>query len=158
MAKKITVALAGNPNAPEALLADSFWFVRYRHVNDVVEANSLLHGEETDAFGDAGYQGAAKRPDARAGVAWHVAMRYGKRKALPDTELGRLDEQIEQIKASIRAKVEHPFHVIKNVFGLKKVRYRGLAKNTAQLFTLFGLANLVIAKRRLFELHAQGAS
>jgi IS5 family transposase len=74
-------------------------------------------------------------------------MRYGQRKALPDTELGRLDEQIEQIKASIRAKVEHPFHVIKNVFGLRKVRYRGLAKNTAQLFTLFGLANLVMAKR-----------
>lgn len=51
-------------------------------------------------------------------------------------------EQLEHVKARIRAKVEHPFHVIKNILGLKKVRYRGLAKNTAQLFTQFGLANL----------------
>mgnify|MGYP001191818110 CR=1 FL=1 len=57
----------------------------------------------------------------------------------------------------IRAKVEHPFHIIKNRFGLKKVRYRGLAKNTAQLMTLFGLANLMIAKRRLLAFSAQGA-
>jgi IS5 family transposase len=129
------------------------------NISDVTQAHALLHGEESLAFGDAGYQGAEKRPEHKAThTRWQVAMRYGKRKTLPDTELGRLDEQIEQIKASIRAKVEHPFHVIKNVFGLKKVRYRGLAKNTAQLFTLFGLANLVIAKRRLFELHAQGAS
>jgi IS5 family transposase len=129
------------------------------NVSDVTQAHALLHGEESLAFGDAGYQGAEKRPEHKAAhTKWQVAMRYGKRKALPDTEVGRLDEQIEQIKASIRAKVEHPFHVIKNVFGLKKVRYRGLAKNTAQLFTLFVLANLVIAKRRLFELHAQGAS
>jgi IS5 family transposase len=87
-----------------------------------------------------------------------VAMRPGKRRALPDTESGRLDEQIERIKAGIRAKVEHPFHIIKNRFGLRKVRYRGLAKNTAQLFTLFGLANLLIAKGQWFALHAQGAS
>ena len=58
----------------------------------------------------------------------------------------------------MRAKVEHPFHIVKNVFGMKKVRYRGLFKNTAQLFALFGLANLLIAKRRLFDLNAQGAS
>ena len=91
-------------------------------------------------------------------VQWEVALRPGKRKALPDTPLGRLNEQIEKLKASVRAKVEHPFHIVKNLFQLKKVRYRGLAKNTAQLFTLFGLANLLIAKRRLFELNAQGAS
>ena len=77
---------------------------------------------------------------------------------MPDTELGRLEEGIERLKASIRAKVEHPFHIIKNLLGLKKVRYRGLAKNTAQLYTLFGLANLVIAKKRLFALQAQGVS
>jgi IS5 family transposase len=129
------------------------------NVGDVTQAYALLHGEESLAFGDAGYQGAEKCPEHKAAqTKWYVAMRYGKRKALPDTELGQLDEQIEQIKASIRAKVEHPFHVIKNLFGLRKVRYRGLAKNTAQLFALFGLANLVIAKRHLFDPHAQGAS
>ncbi len=58
----------------------------------------------------------------------------------------------------MRAKVEHPFHVIKNLFRHKKVRYKGLAKNEAQLFSLFGLANLVIAKRRLLALDARGAS
>jgi IS5 family transposase len=119
-------------------------------VNDVVEANSLLHGQESDAFGDAGYQGAGKRPDARAGVNWHIAMRPGKRKALDKTKLvDQLTEQVEHIKARIRAKVEHPFRVIKRQFGHVKVRYRGLAKNTAQLHTLFALANLWLARRRL---------
>jgi len=126
---------------------------------DVTQAHALLHGEEQLAFGDAGYQGVEKREENRgASVTWHVALRPGKRRALPDTELGRLDEAIEQAKASVRAKVEHPFHIVKNIFQLKKVRYRGLAKNTAQLFTLFGLANLLIAKRYLFALHARGAS
>ena len=85
-------------------------------------------------------------------------MRPGKRSALPNTQCGRLDELLEKTKASIRAKVEHPFHFVKNLFGHKKNRYWGLAKNTAHLFTLFALANLVIAKRRLFALNAQGAS
>ena len=67
-------------------------------------------------------------------------------------------EGLEKAKASIRAKVEHPFHVVKNLLRHRKTRYRGLAKNTAQLLTLFGLANLMIAKRRLMTLHAQSAS
>ena len=128
------------------------------NVNDVTQGHALLHGEESLVFADAGYQGIEKREEKHTDATWHVAMRPGKRKALPDTELGRMDDQIERIKASIRAKVEHPFHIIKNRFGLRKVRYQGLAKNTAQLFTLLGLANLMIAKRRLFALHAQGTS
>jgi IS5 family transposase len=124
---------------------------------DVTQAHHLLHGQERIAFGDAGYQGVDKRDENRnSTVQWEVALRPGKRKALPHTPWGRMTEQLEQIKASIRAKVEHPFHIVKNRFGLRKVRYRGLAKNTAQLYTLFGLANLVIAKRRLFELSACG--
>ncbi len=67
-------------------------------------------------------------------------------------------EKLEQIKASIRAKVEHPFHVVKNLFKHRKTRYRGLAKNEAQLFSLFGFANLVLARRRLLPLNARGAS
>lgn len=129
------------------------------NVSDVTQAHALLHGEETTVFGDAGYQGVAKREENRnTDVTWQIALRPGKRRALPDTESGRLREWIEQQKASVRAKVEHPFHLVKNVFGFKKARYRGLAKNAAQLFALFGLANLLIAKRRLFALHAQGAS
>lgn len=129
------------------------------NIHDITQAHALLHGNEKVVFGDAGYQGVKKREESlNTEVQWEVAMRPGKRKTLPDTPIGRLKEQIEQIKASMRAKVEHPFHIVKNLLGMKKVRYRGLAKNTAQLYTLFGLANLLIAKRRLFALNAQGAS
>jgi IS5 family transposase len=120
------------------------------HVNDVVEANSLLHGQETDVFADAGYQGAHKRPDAKEDVQWHVAMRPGLRKLLDKADpKDALTDQVERIKASIRAKVEHPFRVIKRQFGRVKVRYRSLPKNTAQLQTLFALANLWMVRKRL---------
>ena len=124
-------------------------------VNDVVEANALLHGEEIQAWGDAGFQGASKRPDAKDGVRWNIAMRPGRRKQLDKTQLiDRLTDQLERIKASIRAKVEHPFRVIKRQFGHVKVRYRGLAKNTAQLHTLFALSNLWMVRRDLMGAQA----
>lgn len=120
------------------------------NVNDVTQAHALLHGREKDVHGDAGYTGVEKRQENQGrAVTWHIAMRPGKRRALPDTELGVLLDRLEQVKASIRAKVEHPFHIIKNLFRHRKTRYRGLAKNTAQLYALFGLANLFIVKRRL---------
>jgi IS5 family transposase len=128
------------------------------NVSDVTVGNALLHGEETDVFADAGYQGADKRDDA-TGANWHVAMKPSVRKKWKkQPRIGKLLDFVERVKAAVRAKVEHPFHIVKNRFGLKKVRYRGLAKNTAQLFTLFGLANLLIAKRQLFDLQARGAS
>ena len=86
-------------------------------------------------------------------------MQPGKRRALGLTkQWARLLEKAEQLKASVRAKVEHPFHVVKNLFRHRKVRYKRLAKNQGQLFALFGLANLVIAKRSLMDLQARGAS
>ena len=122
------------------------------NVNDVVEAASMLHGQEVDAFGDAGYQGAAKRPDAKADVRWHIAMSPGKRAQLKeDDPLDVLIDELERVKASIRAKVEHPFRVIKRQFGHVKVRYRGLKKNTAQLFTLFALSNLRMVRSKLLS-------
>jgi IS5 family transposase len=124
------------------------------NINDLNVAGQLLHGEEHAAFGDAGYQGVHKRPEA-AGPTWHVAMRPGKRKKLnPFIEPDFIAERVEKMKASIRAKVEHPFRVLKRQFGFTKVRYRGLAKNTAQLVTLFALSNLWMARRQL--LGAQG--
>jgi transposase, IS5 family len=119
------------------------------NVNDLTMAGALLHGDEEAAFGDAGYQGVHKRAEA-AGPIWHVAMRPGKRRKLnlfiePDF----VAERVEKMKASIRAKVEHPFRVIKRQFGFTKVRYRGLAKNTAQIVTLFALSNLWMARRHL---------
>jgi IS5 family transposase len=120
------------------------------NVSDVVEANALLHGDETAVFADAGYQGAHKRPDARENVTWHVAMRPGKRAALDMTrKVDRITNEIERLKASVRAKVEHPFRVIKRQFGHVKVRYRGLMKNTAQLHTLFALANLWMVRKKI---------
>lgn len=128
------------------------------NVHDVTQAGGLLHGDETTAHGDGGYRGVDKREEAQ-GPHWHVAMQPGKRKQLdPTFEWARLLEKVEQLKASIRAKVEHPFHVVKNLFHHKKARYKGLAKNEAQLFSLFGLANLVVAKKSLLALHARGAS
>lgn len=119
------------------------------NVNDVTQGHGLLHGEETVVFADAGYQGATKRPEA-TGVDWHVAMRPGKRRALDkQTALGALLDEAEKLKASVRSKVEHPFRVIKCQFGFTKVRYKGLAKNTAQLITLFALSNLWMARRQL---------
>ena len=110
---------------------------------------ALLHGDETAALGDAGYQGVEKRPEnIGKSVTWHVAMKRFKRKALPNNKLGRLTEKLEHLKASVRAKVEHPFHVVKNLFRHRKTRYRGLTKNTAQLYTLFAFANLLLAGRR----------
>ena len=78
-------------------------------------------------------------------------MRPGKRKQQKHTPWGAITEQAEKLKASIRAKVEHPFRVIKRQFGHAKVRYRGLKKNTAQLITLFALSNIWMARRTLLQ-------
>lgn len=124
------------------------------NVNDVTQGHGLLHGDEQVVFADAGYQGAMKRPEA-TGVDWHVAMRPGKRRALDKrTRLGALLDKAEKLKASVRAKVEHPFRVVKCQFGFTKVRYRGLAKNTAQLLTLFALSNVWMARRQLMGAQA----
>lgn len=129
------------------------------NVHDVTQAQALLHGDETDVFGDAGYQGVEKREEnLEAPVTWHIAMRPSKRKTLDKSAVGELMERLEHLKASIRAKVEHPFHVVKNLFHHRKTRYKGLAKNTAQLFALFGFANLVLARRWLKGADSQVAS
>ena len=121
------------------------------NVHDVTQGHCLLHGQEKVVFADAGYQGAAKRVQT-VGVDWQVAMRPGKRRALgKQTKWGALLDKAEQLKASVRAKVEHPFRVIKCQFGFTKVRYKGLAKNTAQLMTLFALSNFWMARRRILQ-------
>ena len=92
-------------------------------------------------------------------VGWHVGTRPGKRRRLnPFIEAQFKAERAEKMNASIRAKVEHPLRVIKQQLGFTKVRFRGSVKNTAQLFSLFGLANLVIAKGALLDARARGAS
>jgi IS5 family transposase len=122
------------------------------NVADVTVASDLLHGEEEMVFADAGYQGVAKRTENTGkNVVWHVAMRPGKRRALGASRHPRILDQIERIKAQVRAKGEHAFLVVKRQFGYTKVRYRGLAKNIAELRTLFALSNLWMARRTLMN-------
>ena len=116
---------------------------------DINQMAALLHGQEEDVFADAGYTGADKRPEHEdRDVSWNIAIKRSIIKALPKG-LRDLAEPVERALAQVRAWVEHPFHIVKNLFRHKKLRYRGLAKNTAQLHTLFALANLVIVKKTL---------
>jgi IS5 family transposase len=121
------------------------------NVNDVTQAGNLLHGEEELVFGDAGYQGADKREENQGrAVQWFIAMRPSKIEQMK-RGLAKAQTELEYMKASLRAKVEHPFRVIKRQFGYTKVRYRGLSKNTAQLKTLFALSNLWMARRQILQ-------
>ena len=78
-----------------------------------------------------------------------MAVKRGKIKAMAEGKRKELTLAVEKTKAQLRALVEHPFHVLKNLFGHRRARYRGLAKNTAQLHSLFALANLVLVGRTL---------
>ena len=115
------------------------------NVADITQVPRLLHGAETQVWGDAGYTGVARRPEHRGrAIDWQVALRTGQRRRLAPRSAAA---QAERRKASIRAKVEHPFLYVKRHFGYAKVRYRGLAKNRNRLCLLFGLANLLLAER-----------
>ncbi|WP_300272222.1 IS5 family transposase [Halomonas sp.] len=120
------------------------------NVADVTMAGALVREDDKRVYGDAGYTGMWKHlgeekdaPDSKC----YVAAKRGAIKKMDDSPMKTMLLAIEKAKASIRAKVEHPFHVIKNLFGYRKVRYKGLAKNQAQLFSLFGLSNLVLSTR-----------
>jgi transposase, IS5 family len=115
---------------------------------DVEEVEFLLHGKEQVVHADAGYAGAQTRVNRKA-LRWEIAAKRGRIKAMKEGRAKRAIEKLERRKASIRARVEHPFRVIKRQFGLMKVRFRGLAKNTAHVITLFALSNLWMARRQL---------
>lgn len=131
------------------------------NTSDVSVVLDLLHGDEETLHGDAGYQLGAARTQALAErqVKPFIAAKRGTIKKLPEgTRWRELRERIEHLKASLRAKVEHAFGIVKHRFGFRKTRYRGLAKNHAHLHTLFMLANLVIAKKKLQQFHALNPS
>ena len=114
---------------------------------DVEQVADLLHGKEQQVWGDSGYRGAQSRVDRN--VKWHIAARPSDIAKLPEGRKKDRLQKTEHAKASIRAKVEHPFRVIKRQFGLMKVRFRGLQKNTAHLLTLFALSNLWMVRKQL---------
>ena len=125
------------------------------NAHDVTQAHALLHGEEEVVFADSGYRGVEKREEIEKqhpDVDWQIAMMPGKRKALNKSKPSHaLRDKLEKLKASIRAKVEHPFRVIKCQFGHRKTRYRGLAKNTCQLLVMFALSNLWMVRKRILQ-------
>jgi IS5 family transposase len=90
----------------------------------------------------------------REDLQWHIAARPSDIAKMPQGRAKTQVQKEEHRKASMRAKVEHPFRVIKRQFGLLKVRYRGLQKNTGQLLTLFALSNLWMARRQLMAMQA----
>jgi IS5 family transposase len=107
--------------------------------------DELLHGDEASVWADKGYVSAERETAfTKDGKVWGVM-----RKAPKGGKLDPIDEKINRIIAMVRAKVEHPFRVLKRQFGHVKTRYRGLAKNRAQIFTLFALGNLFLVRRRL---------
>ena len=118
---------------------------------DVTQTEHLLHGGEVVVYADAGYTGAEHRVE-RKDISWHVAEKRGKVKAIINDAIREATQDLETLKARIRARVEHPFRVVKRQFGFVKVRFRGLAKNTAQVLTLFALSNLWQARHRLLAL------
>jgi IS5 family transposase len=114
--------------------------------HDFNQAENLLHGDEEFIFVDAGYRGVEKRDELKdIDVDWLIAESPGKVRAWKKhPRINNVVINIEYIKASIRAKVEHPFRIIKCQFGFTKARYRGLAKNDSKLVMLFSLANIVL--------------
>jgi IS5 family transposase len=107
--------------------------------------DALLHGNETSVWADKGYVSAERAASfSGPGQFWGVM-----RKAPKGGKLHPIEKTTNRIIAKVRAKVEHPFRVIKCQFGHVKTRYRGLAKNRAQLFTLFALGNLFLVRRKL---------
>lgn len=122
------------------------------NVADVAVAAQLVHGEEKVVLADAGYIGVEKRKEVKAQhpeLKWGVAKKRQSLEKLPEGELKHTLKGFERFKASLRAKVEHSFHILKNIFKFRKIRYRELAKTDAQLHTLFALVNLFRLRRKL---------
>ncbi|AGU49380.1 transposase, IS4 family [Variovorax paradoxus B4] len=120
---------------------------------DVEQVNDLLHGKEEQVWADSGYRGAQAR--VKRDVQWHIAGRPSDMAKMPEGRAKARARKNEYEKARVRAKVEHPFRVIKRQFGLVKVRFKGLAKNTAHVITLFALSNLWMARKKLMAVMGQ---
>jgi IS5 family transposase len=118
--------------------------------HDITQAHKLVHGQEQAVFGDAGYIGVEKREDTQHIEAiWQTTIKRSQRKAAKPKSLSKIVEKLEHCKSSVRSKVEHQSRIIKCQFGYRKTRYKGLAINTAQIFTLFELSNVWLVRNKL---------
>jgi transposase, IS5 family len=117
------------------------------NASDISQMPHLLHGQEREVFGDQAYWSESHRQGARArGIRYRI-----NRRPNPGRPLSRLERRLNRLRSATRARGEHAFQVVKHLWGFTKVRYRGLAKNTARLFTAFALANLYLLRRRLLS-------
>jgi len=115
------------------------------NVSDFSQLPKLLHGQERELYGDQAYWSVLHRQAARErGVRYRV-----NRRPQPGYPLTAAQKRLNRLRSGTRARGEHAFHVVKHLWGFTKVRYRGLAKNTARLFSCFALANLYLLRRRL---------
>jgi transposase, IS5 family len=113
--------------------------------SDISQMHKLLHGKEREVYGDQAYWSQAHRAAAlKGGIRYRINRRGSEHRPLTDYQ-----RYINQARSRCRARGEHAFHVVKRLWGYAKVRYRGLAKNTARLLTAFALANLYMLRRRL---------
>ena len=117
--------------------------------HDVTKASSLIREDDEVVYGDAGYQGIEKRDEIvndpqKSKIEYRINERPGKVRSLPEGPCREVERERERRKSSVRSKVEHPFRIVKMLFGYKKVVYRGLSKNLNRLYVLFGSANLLM--------------
>ena len=117
------------------------------NVHDSQMLEDLLHGDETRVWGDSAYAGQGDTIREQAPKAKDFTHKKGSR----HRPLSDADKATNKTKSKVRAKVEHPFLVLKRVFGFRKVRYRGLEKNATRLFVACGLVNLYMVRRRLLQ-------
>ena len=125
------------------------------NVSDISQTPVLLHGQETELWADAGYVGVDKREDMKQALAQneqtltlklHVAKRRSTIAKMSEGWQKTMAQAYEKLKAQVRSRVEHPFHVVKNLFHYKKARYKGINKNDCQLNMLFALSNLYMVR------------
>jgi IS5 family transposase len=118
---------------------------------DITKLDGLLHGAEDELYGDQAYWSEDHRQQCK-----HAGIRYQvNRRPTAQQPLTEYQRAINRARSRCRARGEHAFHVVKRLWGFAKVRYRGLAKNTARTFAIFALANLYLVRRRLLPLGAQ---
>ncbi len=121
-------------------------------MHDVTEAAKLIRPDDEVVYGDAGYLGIKKRPEIvedehKSNIDYRINQRPGKARGLAEGPARGWFRFEECRKSSVRSKVEHAFHIIKNTFGFQKVCYRGIAKKLNRLFMLAASANLLMCAR-----------
>jgi len=117
--------------------------------HDITKASDLIREDDEVVYGDSGYQGIEKREEIKSDdnkkkIDYKINERRGKVNGKPEGVAREVERERERRKSSVRSKVEHPFHIVKVLFGYSKVVYRGLAKNLNRLHMMFGCANLLM--------------